>query len=1581
MNKNNRLTVCKEVGTATNLLTMKIKLLNCFYRASFFLLLNSVFFFKVEAQVWPVDTINTKINTGDPKFPFPQFKEYNQGKTLGLYNSEGETHADMEKSMREGYKIMMHRCLYVPGKVLNGKKYIVYNHSTVPYNNNTFVSEGDGYALLAAAYFGDKDAFDGLWLWIHDNRLSKVKKYYDCSDLRIGYRYGGNLPGWKNVESTPTNSGDNDSATDGDYDIAMGLLLAYAQWGNTMGINDACGTPISYRNEALNMIKALVDTLRLNNLSGFYSGHMSGDIGIDGYCKNGNTWDETTSWRYNGALNTIYPWALSKPEAYSISGLYTDYIGPAYFNQFAKFLTANGGTPWQINQFLRGEASSDWLIGQMYNKGYIASSGSCTVNNDGSVTTFGQHPSGPGGEDFRAAWRTILNYVWHGNPTTRWNPVTHLVENIANTYERDMGLRHADFLKYPRSLPNPITANCQKMGASPDPSCPDWRGVANIKQAHTVTGAQGSDNYRTNYNVGTGAPAAVASGDVDLIGEIYRQSEILWDDVNTAMPKTASDDERYIKSTPKYFHDWFRLLGMLTTSGNLHPPTTMIAGANMKVYMAVDKTYAYANDLITYTVSYRNYGSVNATSVSISTLLDSDYQFVSATNGGTLSGSTITWAIGTVSGFKTATGINPTQGTLQFVVRVKNPPLNARVCLTSTLTAANSLPWTSNEYPNNATYTMERNCVDLLTQRSLNIVKTVDRPVMNPGDIANFKLEFENTSGPNLWLNGGRDRVVISYGNYYPGFNTFYQFYRFWHSAPEAYIKMNNYRVSYYMNDPAAVGLYNAGTNPTGWNFSVDNQSDLDKYFYNPTTGPITFGFQAIPWGSDAFGSWNQRITIRFADVLTSPTTHIYDKLDNMYLIHKGVLGPGFIRTKMESSPPSSLAARIGDDWSYSNTVDIGAVDGQSKRLTPITNSWANFSNLNAVVNNYSKDVCDAPVPNYDRLLVEEYDGYTWRRTAGTGPLPGRETYNVEVIDTIPDYLTWNGFTDNTALGITATYTAAAVAAPYSGIVKWSIPILLVGEKGDLSYQTIAKNPPCPSPDQVFPNIGYIKSQTDSPDSSRVNLKITCNPVPPTPPTETSLNKTANKTVVGIGDVITYSLEFKNTDGSTASYVTNTPSDWQALGSGAIPDLNKAYLDLDPNNNTSKPAGFGYAFGHKKSHGKNGYIVATIDPSNSSAFSFIFRHSAGTPGQGTFQGVRLQISPNPVGNNTISFDVYNNTTLLSSITNISYGGSYDPFSIRAELIDDKLYIWINNFTGAPLKVISGITQLTPGYVGIYTNSAQQKITAYTTHFDSSFDLIITDPIPTGLGSITAISNAGVLTSGTITWPTIAGPILAGISTIRTFQATVTACTNFITNIGYASVYGISNIQSQYVVTCPTITPVELLYFKGVLIEHKAHLSWSTANEVNNDHFELERSVDGVHFQQVGKVKGNGTTSESKAYTFVDYNIPTNQLYYRLVQVDYDGSKTYSSIIVLINDREKHLLVYPNPFTKDVTVQVFSTEKEYSIQVINFLGQTVLQRDVLKADEEISFGRELPAGVYFLRINTEFSSEIIKLNKE
>src|SRR5690606_11530660 len=142
----------------------------------------------------------------------------------------------------------------------------------------------------------------------------------------------------------------------------------------------------------------------------------------------------------------------------------------------------------------------------------------------------------------------------------------------------------------------------------------------------------------------------------------------------------------------------------------------------------------------------------------------------------------------------------------------------------------------------------------------------------------------------------------------------------------------------------------------------------------------------------------------------------------------------------------------------------------------------------------------------------------------------------------------------------------------------------------------------------------------------------------------------------------------------------------------------------------------------------------------------------------------------------------------------------------------------------------------------------------------AFDLVMTDPVPSQLNNITLISNGGTLSGSTITWPVIAGPILAGTSTTRTFQATVNTCSDFITNIGYASVYGISNIASQYVVGCNAVTPVELIYFEASLVNQDAVLVWSTSQEINNDHFKIERSFDGENFETIGRVEGKGNSS-------------------------------------------------------------------------------------------------------------------------
>ena len=271
------------------------------------------------------------------------------------------------------------------------------------------------------------------------------------------------------------------------------------------------------------------------------------------------------------------------------------------------------------------------------------------------------------------------------------------------------------------------SGRCITAGASPDGGQPYWSGPCNIIQQYSMKGdvAQG---YPTNFTVGAASPCAVAYAgladeNLEFLGDMYREAELRWDGNDCGI--SASSPKRYEESTPKYFHGWFRNLGLLVNSGNFHAPSTMMAAPNMKVYMSVDKTYCYVDDKVEYTVVYRNYGSKTATDVVIETSLDPNYEVVAITRGkGTISqGKSITWNIGEVPGFKTGE-LEATIDSVSFIVVAKDT-LNPRICLTSTISTKDNNnkfeDWTSNEYPHHATYTMERNCVDILPSRTLQI--------------------------------------------------------------------------------------------------------------------------------------------------------------------------------------------------------------------------------------------------------------------------------------------------------------------------------------------------------------------------------------------------------------------------------------------------------------------------------------------------------------------------------------------------------------------------------------------------------------------------------------------------------------------------------------------------------------------------------------------------------------------------------------------------------------------------------------------------------------------------------------------
>ncbi|WP_299819788.1 GDSL-type esterase/lipase family protein [uncultured Pontibacter sp.] len=107
-------------------------------------------------------------------------------------------------------------------------------------------------------------------------------------------------------------------------------------------------------------------------------------------------------------------------------------------------------------------------------------------------------------------------------------------------------------------------------------------------------------------------------------------------------------------------------------------------------------------------------------------------------------------------------------------------------------------------------------------------------------------------------------------------------------------------------------------------------------------------------------------------------------------------------------------------------------------------------------------------------------------------------------------------------------------------------------------------------------------------------------------------------------------------------------------------------------------------------------------------------------------------------------------------------------------------------------------------------------------------------------------------------------------------------------------------------------PVELVSFDGKFVEGKGvELHWKTASETNNAYFEVQRSENTSNFTTIGTEEGAGTTQGQTTYTYLDTNAPTGNVYYRLKQIDLDGSSVYSKVIhVQTSPLSSGLQVYP-----------------------------------------------------------------------
>lgn len=190
-------------------------------------------------------------------------------------------------------------------------------------------------------------------------------------------------------------------------------------------------------------------------------------------------------------------------------------------------------------------------------------------------------------------------------------------------------------------------------------------------------------------------------------------------------------------------------------------------------------------------------------------------------------------------------------------------------------------------------------------------------------------------------------------------------------------------------------------------------------------------------------------------------------------------------------------------------------------------------------------------------------------------------------------------------------------------------------------------------------------------------------------------------------------------------------------------------------------------------------------------------------------------------------------------------------------------------------------------------------------------------------------------------------------------------------------YGYTNC----VISLNNVLPVTLTQFKAQKSGSSVVLQWATATERNNDKFVVEHSITGDIFESIGDVKGYGNSVGSKQYRFED-KTPQNGLnYYRLRQIDFDGTTEVSNILKVNMDKGQPVFsVYPNPVVEDaIFIEFTETDAPTFIRLHNVQGR-LLREWNFEAQDGMLFPLDLtglPAGTLFLQVNGTDSVVLVR----
>jgi len=333
--------------------------------------------------------------------------------------------------------------------------------------------------------------------------------------------------------------------------------------------------------------------------------------------------------------------------------------------------------------------------------------------------------------------------------------------------------------------------------------------------------------------------------------------------------------------------------------------------------------------------------------------------------------------------------------------------------------------------------------------------------------------------------------------------------------------------------------------------------------------------------------------------------------------------------------------------------------------------------------------------------------------------------------------------------------------------------------------------------------------------------------------------------------------------------------------------------------------------------------------------------------------MEIPISDHNVADDHMNFAVASDGTIYAAVKT-SYDKIGEPqialLIRRPSGTWDPLYsVRDRGLSNSPTRPIALLDETNGIITVVYTSGQNGGDIIYKSSFTSSINF---SPGTEGTYLITSTSDTTQLDNATSTKQCFDSEVLILASSVHTWRGVI------------------GSYNSP--------TPVELAYFSGTINGNNIQLSWRTETEVNNYGFDVERSTNKSDWLRVGFVNGRGNTNSPKQYSFIDSNNePPGNYYYRLKQIDNDGTVEYSNIVTVELVVPNNFILsqnYPNPFNPSTRIDFSIPQKQMvTLKVYNTIGEQVAELlNELKdaGNYSITFdGSNLGSDVYFYRIQT------------